>query len=128
MREPPLVVLVCGGRDFTDRAAVFAALDAVLAQGPVHVITGGARGVDSLAIEWAEQRGVSWQTYAADWRRHGNRAGPIRNQQMIDEGKPDFVLGFPGGSGTADMLSRARRAGVMVSEPLADADLFTRSR
>ena len=36
------------------------------------------------------------------------------NQQMLDIGKPDLVLAFPGGSGTADMVAKARAAGVGV--------------
>ncbi len=39
----------------------------------------------------------------------------IRNQQMLDEAKPDMVLAFPGGRGTDDMVSRAEKAGVPVT-------------
>jgi hypothetical protein len=35
---------------------------------------------------------------------------------MLDEGKPDLVIAFPGGRGTADMVKKARRAGVEVVE------------
>jgi Lhr-like helicase len=35
---------------------------------------------------------------------------------MIDEGKPDLVIAFPGGRGTADMVGRARKAGIRVVE------------
>jgi hypothetical protein len=41
--------------------------------------------------------------YIADWNRLGPGAGHIRNQRMIDEGKPDAAVAFPGGTGTADM-------------------------
>ena len=40
--------------------------------------------------------------------KHGNAAGPIRNQRMLDHGKPDIVVAFPGGSGTADMVKLSR--------------------
>lgn len=43
-----------------------------------------------------------------------NAAGPIRNQHMLDIGKPDVVLAFPGGRGTEDMIRRAEKAGVPV--------------
>ena len=39
-------------------------------------------------------------------------AGHFRNQQMIDEGKPDAAIIFPGGSGTADMANRIKKAGI----------------
>jgi hypothetical protein len=41
-------------------------------------------------------------------------AGPIRNQRMLVEGKPDLVVAFPGGKGTAGMVTLARNAGVDV--------------
>jgi hypothetical protein len=50
----------------------------------------------------------------ADWNTHGRAAGPIRNQRMLDEVKPELVVAFPGGRGTADMVRRAREAGVNV--------------
>jgi hypothetical protein len=54
--------------------------------------------------------------YPADWAKHGRAASPIRNQQMLDEGRPNLVVAFPGGRGTADMVRRARSAGVEVIE------------
>ena len=54
-------------------------------------------------------------------------AGHIRNQVMLDKGKPDVVVAFPGGRGTADMVRRAEGAGIEVRRikwPLVDnADL-----
>jgi hypothetical protein len=35
---------------------------------------------------------------------------------MLLEGKPDLVVAFPGGKGTADMVRRARKANVPVKE------------
>ena len=43
-------------------------------------------------------------------------AGPRRNARMLAEGKPDLVVAFPGGRGTADMVSKARAAKVEVME------------
>jgi len=69
-----------------------------------------------LAQEWAEARGVPCEVYLANWAELGRKAGPIRNQQMLDEGRPTLVVAFPGGRGTADMIRRARSAGVEVIE------------
>ena len=38
----------------------------------------------------------------------------MRNARMLAEGKPDLVVAFPGGRGTADMVAQARKAGVRV--------------
>jgi hypothetical protein len=39
-----------------------------------------------------------------------------RNQQMLDEGRPDLVVAFPGGAGTANMVKLARAIGCEVIE------------
>lgn len=108
-------VLVCGGRDFRDRNLVFTTLDALQPQ-PWLIIEGGARGADALAQSWALDRRVTRLTYPAEWNKHGPAAGPIRNARMLAEGKPDLVIAFPGGAGTADMVAKARAAGVEVIE------------
>lgn len=108
-------VLVCGGRDFADRRDLFATLDDLTEVDSFAVIIhGGARGADSLAGEWADLRGVQADCYPADWKKHGRAAGPLRNQLMLDEGKPDVVVAFAGGRGTADMIARAKKAGIPV--------------
>lgn len=83
------------------------------------LIQGGARGADRSAAECARGLGIKVVTVPADWRTHGKAAGPIRNQRMIDDFKPDLVLAFPGGRGTADMVSRARAAGIEVIFPVS---------
>jgi hypothetical protein len=82
----------------------------------VTIIHGKAKGADSIADEWAAVNWLSVEEYEADWATHGKAAGPIRNQQMLDEGKPDMVVAFSGRTGTADMVRRARKAGISVVE------------
>src|SRR5882672_7909105 len=108
-------VLVCGGRDFNDFDALCHELGgAHAANAIVEVIEGGARGADQLAHDWAKLNGVQTIAYLADWESHGRAAGPLRNQRMLDEGKPDLVIAFPGGKGTADMVRRAKAASIPV--------------
>lgn len=109
-------VLVTGGRHYSDQPALFATLDGVHASRAITaVIHGGASGADRLAGRWGQARGVSVEVYPADWDKHGRAAGPIRNQEMLGK-KPDLVVAFPGGKGTADMVRRAKAAGVKVVE------------
>jgi hypothetical protein len=110
-------VLVCGGRNYNDREAVFAELHELAERhGWLTIIEGGANGADTLAREWARLCYHGLVTVPADWQLYGTRAGPIRNQNMLLWAKPDLVLAFPGGPGTADMVRRARVAGVEVRE------------
>lgn len=105
-------LLVCGGRDFSDRNLMFAVLYAL--KDPklppiTTVIHGGAPGADTLAGEWAMHASIETACFAANWGLHGRAAGPIRNQEMLDLGKPTVVVAFPGGKGTRDMTSRAHK-------------------
>jgi hypothetical protein len=110
-------VLVCGGRDFSDDALLNTKLDALHAERPISLLlSGGTRGAGTLAVKWAQQRGITTVVYQADWKL-GLKAGPVRNQQMLDLGKPDLVVAFPGGRGTADMMARALKAKVQVETP-----------
>lgn len=113
-------VLVCGGRDYNDHERLFAVLNKLNAEAGIDVIIeGGARGADRLAREWARmiaKPGVDAETYEADWDAFGSFAGPMRNKAMLEEGKPDLVIAFPGGSGTRDMIRKAKKAGVEVIE------------
>lgn len=112
-------VIVCGGRDYPSPAHIFAALDDIAAErGITEIMQGGATGVDQFARDWAAYRGVKRWVCKADWTKHGKAAGPIRNQRML-EWAPDALIAFPGGKGTADMISRAKAAGVEVIEPLS---------
>lgn len=120
-------VLVTGGRNYDDQRSVDAALYRVLDQyGAVHVIHGGAGGADACANAWAMAArvggaAVTVEKFPAEWRRLGKAAGPARNSQMLREGRPDFVIAFPGGAGTADMVAKALAAGLRVVEGASGA-------
>ena len=106
-------VLVCGGRDFADQSYLNYRLKLLHKATPISVlIQGGARGADSLAKTWAIINCVKVLEFPADWETHGKSAGPIRNAQMLLEGKPDLVVAFKGGVGTRDMVRRAQYAGI----------------
>ena len=98
-------ILMCGSRKWTDRVAISRALlDAISMYGltpkDVTVIHGAAEGADIIAGQIASALGCEVVPYRAEWMRYGKAAGPIRNQRMLDEGKPDLVLAFPlGGPG-----------------------------
>ncbi len=116
-------VLVCGGRDYSDFDRVKAVLDEYAARAGMlrtvlTIIEGGASGADRLAALWCDMNPSNLHhiTEPADWSAHSKAAGPIRNQKMIDEHNPHLVLAFPGGKGTADMVRRARAAGIEVRE------------
>jgi hypothetical protein len=115
-------VLVCGGRDFRDRWAIYERLDMIHAdRGIACIISGAASGADHIAANWAKDRGVDLREFPADWAKHGRAAGPIRNRQMLNDGQPNEVVAFAGGRGTADMIRAARTVGIPVWGHINDA-------
>lgn len=104
-------ILVCGGRDYKDYGLVVTTIDD---HKPTAIITGGATGADRLAGLYANVMHIPLTVYPANWKLHGKKAGHLRNQQMLDEGKPDLVIAFPGGKGTANMIGKALFAKVPV--------------
>lgn len=111
----PYIVLVCGGRTYKDQRKVRDVLDGLVPK-PSLIVTGGAQGADWLAVDWATLNGIHSASINALWHTHGNGAGPIRNQTMLDVFNVSLVVAFPGGRGTADMVRRAKAAGVRVRE------------
>lgn len=108
-------VLITGGRDFTDSECVNKTLDFMHGAYTItELIEGGAKGADYLARRWAVHNRISVVTYSAQWQVDGPRAGPIRNAAMLKGHPPDMCIAYPGGRGTADMVSRCERAGVEV--------------
>jgi len=117
-------VLVCGGRDYgcgnQDQLDhihnTLTELNA--ARGPFScIIHGAATGADEEGMGWAQMMGILHAPFQADWHTHGRAAGPMRNQRMIDEGRVDLVIAYPGGRGTDDMIRRAEKAGIEVIRP-----------
>jgi hypothetical protein len=108
--------IVCGGRNFNHYSYLYYTLDEIQDdRGPfTHVITGDATGADHWAESWAWMGKITHIKFGADWIGYGRKAGSIRNALMISEGKPDLVVAFPGGNGTADMVARAEKAGIEV--------------
>jgi hypothetical protein len=108
-------VLVSGARNWPDELAhlVFDKL-CKLPRNTI-IISGAAKGVDTLAEEFADDVGLEKDIFPANWDKHGKAAGPIRNQQMLEHG-PDLVLcffkNFEKSKGTKDMYQRAKKAGV----------------
>lgn len=106
-------VLICGSRNITDPALVS---QAVSQSGitPTQIISGGARGVDRLAGEYAVSQGIGFTEYPADWDKYGKRAGFIRNYAMV--GAADAVIALWDGTspGTKHSIEFARSCGKRV--------------
>lgn len=113
-------ILVCGGRDtkfsYEDfYKEMIKQIEDIDDWYSIVIIHGGARGIDSFAHKLAKDICCDRLVYPANWALYGKSAGPLRNKQMLEEGKPNLVIAFPGGKGTAHMVKIAKEAGVPVT-------------
>lgn len=99
-------VIVAGGRDYILSKQDIEKLDALFPMFS-ELVSGGCRGVDLQGEDWAKSNYIPISRFPADWDKHGRSAGPIRNAEMA--AYADAVVLFPGGKGTLNMKSEARK-------------------
>lgn len=76
-------ILVVGSRNFNNYEMLKNAIDtAVNTYGDVEIVSGGAKGADSLAEQYAKEKGYSLKVFPADWNKYGKSAGYRRNAEM----------------------------------------------
>lgn len=111
-------VIVCGGRDFVDRDAIYRALDKAHAKRTIGLLmTGDAPGAEVLAQDWARARHIVHEVYRTHVTRDGSDSLHRRNQWMLGAGA-NGVVAFPGVNQEAcDLVRQATMAGVPVWRP-----------
>ena len=123
-------ILVTGGRFFADERFLIEALDYLHARRRITVVIHGACmrldkhgreiGADYFAGRWCRRNYLFELPFPADWDRLGDAAGPIRNDRMLEEGRPEGAVAFPGALGTKDMVKKCWFASVKVWKPAED--------
>jgi hypothetical protein len=108
-------ILVCGDRNWTDQKLIY---DKLRWLPPFSIVVSGAcRGADKLSTKAANLLELVVIEYPADWNKYGKSAGVLRNIEMLKE-TPDEVWAFhddiENSKGTKDMVSRAKRMGILV--------------
>ena len=121
-------IIIAGGREFNDyellRKTLNEYFESTLNVEPVvtergslciEIISGGAKGADSLGEKYAEEYRIPVIRYPADWKKYGRAAGPKRNEEMARAAATDGISGvlfaFWNGtsSGTANMIKTAEK-------------------
>ena len=86
-------IAVIGSRNFTDYKIAKTVLDKLQSYfGFDVIVSGGAKGADSLAEIYAWQNEIPLEVYEADWDKHGKGAGFIRNVEIWDNS--DYGVAF----------------------------------
>ena len=116
-KPPKIYVIVAGCRWFNVSEFVFAKLDRLLknrCREDCVIVSGLAKGPDSIAIEWAKARGFDWLEFPADWDASPRGAGYIRNGEMAKIGTHLIALWDFRSKGTEDMIKRATKKDMHV--------------
>lgn len=121
-----MIVAIVGDREVTD----YTIIDKAVKQSGfevTEVVSGGAKGVDSLAVRWAEDHGLPWKEFKADWnditvkgavvkvnkwgRKYNAQAGFQRNSQIVDYSEAVIAI-QPNGptSGTQDTVKKTKKS------------------
>ena len=113
-------ILICGDREWFNSEFIFGVVEIEHKAHHIDIIIEGeARGADTIGRMAGEFYGIPILKFPANWKKYGKAAGPIRNQQMLDEGKPTEVWAFhndiESSRGTKDMVNRAKKAGIPVT-------------
>jgi len=128
-----MIVIIAGSRTFSHKEGVFRCIDRAFPNPSVvtEVVSGAARGVDTVGELWAEKHGIPVKQFPAQWNFHGAMAGPLRNVEMARYAcscketedyalsvKPAaLVLVWDGSSkGSAHMLRTAKRYPIKIFE------------
>lgn len=118
----PFRLLVTGSREWKNKKRLVEALEEVLHEHHELIVVHGhcPSGADAMAHAWGMDMETSFypvrvEPHPADWDKHGNRAGPLRNTHMIRLGA-DLCLAFltPGCKGTVDCAAKAQANGIPI--------------
>lgn len=87
MDEKVFYLLIAGSRKFLDYLLfcqiVDFCLQSLIQQGyRIVIVSGGAKGTDSMAERYGKDREYEVKVFLADWNRFGNSAGFVRNREM----------------------------------------------
>ncbi len=108
--------IIAGSRDFNDYRLLRKQVDYYrLHKNEItQVVSGCAKGADTLGEQYAEENGIEIKRFPADWNKHKRAAGPIRNRQMAEYA--DVLIAVWDGSsrGTKNMIDEMNKLGKPV--------------
>ena len=120
-----LRIIIAGSRDFNDyellkKSAIEIITKKTMLPDLTRIISGGARGADTLGERFANEMGLEISRFIPDWEGLGKRAGYVRNAEMAKFASEDdsygVLIAFWDGQsrGTKHMIDLAKRYGLEV--------------
>lgn len=118
-----LKVLVAGSRSIDTLTVVRPVLDDLRWGEPSRIIHGEAKGVDNCARIWAEQNDVFQTTHPVPdwaWEKIGRKAGPLRNEYMVEQADAVVAIWDGESEGTLDVIKKADARGLPLRKVVCD--------
>lgn len=104
-------IAIVGGRDFNDYELLKKTLNNYIENKSFlgAIVSGGAKGTDTLAEKYAEELGVEMIIFRPDYKKFGRLAALHRNTEIIEAS--DIVFAFWDGKsrGTLDSVTKAKK-------------------
>ena len=108
-------VIIAGSRHFTNYELLKEKCDQILQnQSNIEIVSGTCRGADKLGEQYAQEKGYTITQFPADWDKHKNSAGHIRNKQMAEYADALIAFCSETSKGTQDMINLANKNGLKV--------------
>ena len=112
-------VIIAGTRTFNDYNLLKESCEYLLQESmekqQIIIVSGHARGTDTMGERFAKEHGLPCEYYPANWQIHGRAAGPIRNKEMANNADALIVFWDGHSRGTRSMINLARKMGLQVA-------------
>ena len=108
-----MYLAIVGGRDFNDYDSFKKIVEEYFETIgiPIHIISGGAKGVDTMAETYALEKKIPTVIFHPEWHIYGKKAGILRNTDIINASTHVLALPTANSKGTYDSISKARKLG-----------------
>ena len=115
MENQKFRVIVAGGRDFFDYNLLKEKLEILLLNKEnVIIVSGLAKGADTLAVRYAKEHKLLVSYFPALWNQHGSRAGFIRNEEMAKTADACVCFWDGASVGTKHMIETAKSMNIKL--------------
>ena len=117
-KKPIFRIIIAGGRNFNDYNLLKEKVDNIISDKrkthQIYIVSGKARGADSLGEKYANENGLNIMEFPADWDKHGRSAGYKRNVEMAENA--DALIAFWDGEsrGTKHMIDIAKEKNLLT--------------
>lgn len=111
-----ICLAIVGSRDFDNFTILSEAIDNFIEKhGEIsYIVSGGAKGADSLAEKYAKINNIKMKIFKPDWKKYGKAAGIIRNKDIVDNSTHLIAFRINNSRGTTNSIMRAQKKKMYV--------------